>query len=55
MIYWIWVVFKRMGPFKVVTLDDMWDQMNRGYMYPVIITFAYMIDFSTIAGKIVTL
>eukprot|EP00116_Pleurobrachia_bachei_P005192 sb/3465454/ len=50
MIYFIWNVFVHMAPFKIITLDDMWDQMNRSYMYVLAITLACFIDFSTITG-----
>ena len=52
MIYWVWAVFKRMAPFKVITLDDRWDQMNRSFMMPLTMSFAYLIDYGIIAGRI---
>ena len=39
-----------MAPFKVVTLDDRWDQMNRSFMMPLTMSFAYLIDYGIIAG-----
>ena len=40
-----------MAPFKVITLDDMWDQMNRTVMYALCITIACFIDFGLISGS----
>jgi hypothetical protein len=34
----------------VVTLDDRWDQMNRSFMMPLTMSFAYLIDYGIIAG-----
>ena len=51
MIYFIWAVFVNMAPLKIVTLDDMWDQMNRTVMYVLCVTIACFIDFGLIAGS----
>ena len=40
-----------MAPLKIVTLDDMWDQMNRTVMYVLCVTIACFIDFGLIAGS----
>ena len=50
MIYFIWAVFVHMAPFKIITLDDCWDQMNRSFMYVLCITMACFIDFGYISG-----
>lgn len=51
MIYFIWAVFARMAPFKPITMDDGWDQMNRSYMYVLSITLACFVDFGLISGQ----
>ena len=53
MVLEVLALFPRLAPFKVITLDDGWDQWNRSFMFIVCVLFGSVVTIRSYTGSVI--
>ena len=53
MVLEILALFPRLAPFKVITLDDGWDQLNRSFMFILCVLFGSIVTIRCYTGSVI--
>ena len=53
MVLEVLALFPRLAPFKVITLDDGWDQWNRSFMFIMCVLFGSVITIRSYTGSVI--
>ena len=53
MVLEVLALFPRLAPFKVITLDDVWDQWNRSFMFIMTVLFGSIVTIRSYTGSVI--
>ena len=53
MVLEVLALFPRLAPFKIITLDDAFDQMNRSFMFILCVLFGSIITIRSYTGSVI--